>query len=121
MQTRHPPPLPTGPNPPRPINDALKTAITLAELLQRAEASTQTIGADQYRRLVMHLAQLLDSLANEPALEALLVTFPAAAVVYENQRYALAGLCRSPLQASLATELQARALIQRARATTPAA
>ena len=100
----------------RPLNRPLRTAITLAELLQRIEASAQPIGAAQYRRLVRHLAQLLDSLPPGPDLDQLLQTFPAAAGLYENQHYDMAGLCRSPLEASLNSELSARAVIDKARA-----
>ena len=100
----------------QPLNHPLRTAITLAELLQRIEASAQPIGAAQYRRLVRHLSQLLDSLPPGPDLERLLQTFPAAAGLYENQYYDQAGLCRSPLEASLNSELSARAAIDKARA-----
>ncbi len=93
----------------------LRTAITLAELLQRIEASNQVIGAAQYRQLVRHLGQLLDDVGPGDALETLLQTFPAASAVYENRHYDVAGLCRSPLEASLNSELQARALINQAR------
>ena len=103
MQTAHP------------LSRPMRTAITLAELLQRIEASAQPIGAAQYRRLVRHLAQLLDSLPPGPDLDRLLVTFPAAAALYENQHYDMAGLCRSPLEASLNSELTARAAINKAR------
>lgn len=99
-----------------PLSGTLRTAITLAELLQRVESSDQRIGADQYRRLVRHLAQLLDALDGQRSLEALLTHFPAAAALYENRRYDRAGLCRSPLEDSLNTELQARAVIDRVRA-----
>jgi hypothetical protein len=103
MQTAHP------------ITGPMRTAITLAELLQRIEASAQPIGASQYRRLVRHLAQLLDSLAPGDSLDALLASFPAAAALYENQHYGQAGLCRSPLEASLNSELKARTVIDKAR------
>lgn len=100
----------------RPLNPSLRTAMTLAELLQRIESSAQPIGAAQYRRLVQHLAQLLDRLPPGPELDRLLQTFPAAAGLYENQHYDVAGLCRTPLEASLNSELSARALIDKARA-----
>lgn len=93
----------------------LRTAITLAELLQRVESSNQRIGATQYRQLVRHLGELLDALGPGTALEALLGTFPAAAAVYENRHYDVAGLCRSPLEASLNSELKARTAIDKAR------
>lgn len=110
--------LPPQPRQAQPALDAaaqLKTTITLAELLQRVEASTQAIGPSQYQRLVRHLSQLLLDLTPGVGLSRLLDSFPAAAAVYENARYAQAGLCRSPLEASLASELQAREAIARAR------
>ena len=100
--------------------DILKTAITLAELLQRVDTSTQAIGAAQYQRLAQHLTLLLAALLPSQRLTVLLNTFPAAAVLYENARYAQAGLCRAPLDASLASELQARNLIGRIRGVSPA-
>lgn len=96
---------------------AFRTAVTLAELLQRVEASTTTIGPAQYRALVLHLGQLLDSLPPGDGLQQLLATFPAAAEVYENLHYGHAGLCRAPLEQSLNSELSARQLIERAQAT----
>ncbi len=121
MQTHPPTVNPNGAPALPPLGVTLKTAITLAELLQRVDASTQVIGAAQYQKLVRHLGVMLDLLAREPALATLLDTFPSAAMVYENQRYALAGLCRAPLTQSLDSELQARGVISRARATLPAA
>ena len=118
----HPPTVQPGAAPGSPSPQAmLRTAVTLAELLHRVESSQPAIGADQYRRLVQHLAHLLGTLAGQPALGALLDAFPAAAAVYENLHYAQAGLCRAPLQASLDSELQARAAIDRARSRRPAA
>lgn len=97
-----------------PITGPLKTAITLAELLQRIEASTQPIGASQYRHLVRHLARLLHDLPPGAGLDALLNTFPAAAAVYENLHYEQAGLCRTRLEDSLNSELQAREALRKA-------
>ena len=102
---------------PAAVTGAFKTAITLAELLQRVDAAPHSIGAAQYRALVLHLDQLLDSLAPSADLQRLLDTFPAAAQVYENRHYGHAGLCRAPLSLSLNTELAARALIEKVRAT----
>ncbi len=102
-----------------PVTSALKTAVTLAELLQRVESRAQPVGAAQYRQLVQHLSRLLDELPPGPVLDALLTSFPAAATLYENLQYERAGLCRSPLEASLTSELQARALLQRAAGREP--
>ena len=102
------------------ITGQLRTAITLAELLQRVESSALSVGPSQYRRLVQHLSKLLDGLAPGPGLDALLNTFPCAVALYENVRYDQAGLCRSPLEASLNSELQAHAAIVKARAPSSA-
>ena len=98
-----------------PFSATLRTALTLAELLQRVDASSQTVGAAQYRQLVRRLGELLDELGPGDALETLLQTFPAASAVYENRHYDVAGLCRSPLEISLNSELKARSLIEQAR------
>jgi hypothetical protein len=100
-----------------PSAGAFRTAVTLAELLQRVEAATTSIGPGQYRHLVLHLGQLLDSLPPGEPLQRLLATFPAAATVYENLHYGHAGLCRAPLEQSLNSELAARQLIERVQAT----
>jgi hypothetical protein len=100
-----------------PFTAAFKTAITLAELLQRVEAAPASIGAQQYRALVQHLGHLLDGLPAGAALQRLLDTFPAAAMVYENRHYSHAGLCRAPLDQSLNSELAARQLIEKVQAT----
>jgi len=100
-----------------PFTGAFKTAITLAELLQRVEAVPATIGASQYRALVQHLDALLQRLPPGAGLQRLLDTFPAAAMVYENRQYAHAGLCRAPLEESLNSELAARNLIEKVQAT----
>jgi hypothetical protein len=117
MQTAQPPSPVTA----QTITGQLRTAITLAELLQRVESSTQSVGPAQYRRLVQHLSKLLDGLAPGPGLDALLNTFPCAVALYENARYDHAGLCRSPLEASLNSELQAREAIVKARTPSPIA
>ena len=111
MQTAHPSA--------DPVFGALRTAAMLAELLQRVESSAMPVGAAQYRRLMRHLAHLLDGLPPDARLDALLKAFPAAAALYENKRYEHAGLCRSPLDDSLDSELHARAVIAKARAKAP--
>jgi hypothetical protein len=100
-----------------PFTGAFRTAITLAELLQRVEAAPDSIGASQYRALVQHLDALLVQLPPGPGLQRLLDTFPAAAMVYENRHYAHAGLCRAPLEQSLNSELAAREMIEKVQAT----
>ena len=107
----------THPTQAAPLAGAFRTAITLAELLHRVDAAPSTIGPGQYQALVQHLGRLLVTLPCDDDLRRLLATFPAAAQVYENLHYAHAGLCRAPLEASLNSELSARELIERCKAT----
>jgi hemoglobin-like flavoprotein len=92
----------------------LRVVVTLAHLLQRLEASGKPIAAEQYRYVARRLADELRKLDSDTALDAVLQAFPAAAELYENLRYEHAGLCRAPLEQSLKTEMQARAVIGRA-------
>ncbi len=87
--------------------------LTLAQLLERLERSITPISADQYRSVVRHLSQELGDAEPGEDLDVLLDTFPAMAQLYENLQYAHAGLCRSPLDASLAAELRAQEVIRR--------
>jgi hypothetical protein len=91
----------------------LAVVATLASLLQRLEGSTVPVSPAQYRSVAERLADTLRQTAPSDALNAVLSAFPAAAEVYENLNYQHAGLCRSPLEAGLNAELQARQLIQR--------
>lgn len=99
-----------------PTQGDFKAAVSLAGLLQRVDAQPQSIGAAQYQQLVLQLGQLLDGLPPGDPLQQLLGRFPAAALIYENRQYGHAGLCRSPLERSLASEQAARAAIDKARA-----
>jgi hypothetical protein len=93
----------------------LAVAVLLSQLLERLDRSAEPVGAEQYRSVVRHLKDEFDELGSEGALSALLDAFPSAAELYENLNYQHAGLCRSPLELSLASEQQALALIQRVR------
>jgi len=92
----------------------LTVVFTLARLLERLERSQVPVGADQYRSVVDHLSAELSKLRMDDTLQALLGAHPAAAELYENLNYQHAGLCRSPLEASLKAELQAKDAISRA-------
>ena len=98
--------------------NARKTDLTvthvLAELLERLERSAVPVDAEQYRSVVQHLVSELSDVEPGKALGALLDSHPAAAEVYENVNYQHAGLCRSALDASLAAELQAKEVLDRA-------
>ena len=96
-----------------PLHTRLETLIALARLLERVEASTKAVGAGQYRSLVVQIQSLLSAPLPGPALGAILGAHPATAEIWENLHYATSGLSRSPLDRSVATELQATQLLQR--------
>jgi hypothetical protein len=87
----------------------------LAELLERLDRSSKPVGAQQYRAVAAKLAGQFAQTPPSAAMHALLETHPSAAELYENLNYAHAGLCRSALDASVRSEADARALIERAR------
>jgi hypothetical protein len=94
---------------------SLTVILTLARLLERLERSQVPVGADQYLVVAQRLAAALANAPGGPALQAVLAAHPAAAELYENLNYELAGLCRAPLEVSMASELQARDAITAAR------
>lgn len=100
---------------------AAEAALVLAGLLERLERRPGRIDPDAHRTVVQRLARALDAPElPADAREAVLELHPAAAELYENLRYAQAGLLRSPLEAALAAEAQARGLIERMRRFRPA-
>lgn len=86
---------------------------TLAALLEKLERVPGPVHPDQYRSVAQRLATELSSVEPDAALGELLRLFPAASELYENLRYANAGLCRSPLERSLESEMAARALLSK--------
>lgn len=92
----------------------LAVTYLLAQLLERLERSTVPVGAEQYRSVVRHLIDEFNEAQPGDDLNRLLDAYPGAAELYENLRYRHAGLCRSPLDASLAAELRAREAIEHA-------
>ncbi len=99
---------------PRVAPARLALVVLLSQLLQRLDQSTDSVGAEQYRSVVRHLAAELKQLQTDAQLSKLLDAYPAAAELYENLNYQHAGLCRSRLEPALAAELQARKAIERA-------
>ncbi|MEO8856525.1 MAG: hypothetical protein ABI343_05985 [Burkholderiaceae bacterium] len=97
-----------------PSKASLTTVHVLASLLERLENSQVPVGADQYRSVVLHLVEEFNAIEPDASLASLLDSHPAAAQLYENVKYAHAGLCRSSLETSLAAELQAKSVIERA-------
>ncbi|WP_298290194.1 hypothetical protein [Thiomonas sp.] len=96
------------------------TLFALARLLQRLDSGPLHASADQYRLVAQRLGEALALVTPDAQLDALLRAFPAAAEVYENARYAVAGLCLAPLQRSAETELAARRVIDAAKRAGPA-
>jgi hypothetical protein len=89
--------------------------IMLARMLERLDRSEVAVDPHQYLGVVEHLAETLRTAPHDAGLEAVLEASPATAELYENLQYAHAGLCRSPLEAGLNAELDARAVIDKAR------
>ena len=110
---------PQTPQTPQTLPAALGNVALLAQLLERLDRSVQAPDAAQYRGVALRMAESLRDAPAGAALDRLLGAFPAAAEVYENLRYAHAGLCRAPLETSLNTELVARAALDRAAAPEP--
>lgn len=94
-----------------------QTAVVVARLLERLDASRTPIDAHQYRTV----AERLTGLLLEPGIDwqPLLAQSSAAATLYENLHYAHAGLCRAPLAQATAAELVAQQAIERARRVSP--
>ncbi len=97
-----------------PVSSDLAPVRVLAALLERLEHSAIPVDGAQYASVVRRLDQALREAKPSDALRDLLSAHPAASELYENARYEVAGLCRSPLDASVAAEQSARAAIQRA-------
>jgi hypothetical protein len=102
------------------IPERLRVVVTLSQLLQRLETSAEPVAAIQFQAVVQHLAEELGRTPSDDTLDAVLRAFPSTAELYENLHYEQAGLCRSALELSLNTEMQARAVIARASRLTPA-
>ena len=95
------------------LQSRLETLIALARLLERVEASPTSVGADQYRSLVLRLKAALAEPIPPAPLQAILAAHPATAEIYENMNYEISGLSRSPLDRSVETELLATQLIHK--------
>ena len=101
---------------------ALRNLAELALLLERIDGRPVTPDPLQYRHLIEQIAAELERHPRDEALDRLLAVFPATGELYENLRYGAAGLCLRPLDQSVESEQQTRALLTRlARATPPAA
>jgi hypothetical protein len=92
-----------------------KNLFMLARMLEQLDRSTVPVDAQQYLAVVEHLSEQLRAAPHDAAFDAILEASPATAELYENLQYQHAGLCRSPLEQALNTELAARAAIDAAR------
>ncbi len=97
-----------------PSKTSLTVTHVLAQLLERLEHSKVPVDPVQYRSIVTHLVNEFGDVSPGEGLRTLLDNHPAAAQVYENLNYAVAGLCRSPLDISLAAERLAKEAIKSA-------
>ncbi len=97
----------------RTLQAPTRTAAVLAQLLERLDASREPVDAHQYRTVAARLAEMLADTGID--WQPLLAQNPAAAALYENLHYGDAGLCRSPLDAAMRAELNARDAIEAAR------
>ena len=95
---------------------ASKNLLLLARMLERLDRSAVAVDPQQYRGVVEALSEVLRTVPDDAALQAVLQASPATAELYENLQYQYAGLCRSPLESALNAELAARAAIDAARA-----
>jgi hypothetical protein len=98
----------------------LQDLAAMAALLERLEREPRAASAAQYRDVVRCVSDMLAQAEPGPTLDAMLSVAPATAELYENLQYGHAGLCRSPLEASLEAELAAHAAIRRAQQAAPA-
>ena len=98
-----------------------RNLVTLVQVLRKLEHSRVPVDAEQYRTVVAHITAELQNHAQDAGLEALLAAAPELAELYENIQYAHAGLCRSPLDASVRAEEQARSAIAAAMGNRPTA
>ncbi|CAN5272388.1 hypothetical protein BH11PSE10_BH11PSE10_18880 [soil metagenome] len=92
---------------------SLVPLVAMGTLLERLERQPRGAAPAQYRDVALKVQGLLGEAEPGPALEALLAALPATAELYENLHYAHAGLCRSPLEAALNAELEAKAAMPR--------
>jgi hypothetical protein len=98
-----------------PLPARLHSLATLAGLLERLEHRPLSASAEQYRAVARQVSTLLADAVVDDHLRAILAVAPATAELYENLRYDVAGLCRSPLEQALNAELAATAAIAAAR------
>jgi hemoglobin-like flavoprotein len=94
------------------VRNHIETLVALAGLLERVEKTRiERVGADQYRALVRQVEAALAEEMPDAALQAVLNAYPATGEVYENLHYTQAGLSRSALDRSVASEMATSQLL----------
>lgn len=98
-----------------PYSDRIMAVHALASLLEKLETSLVRPDPAQYRSVAQRLKDALVAAQAEqvPGLQAMLDVHPAASTIYENLNYESAGLCCTPVERSVDTELATRALLAR--------
>lgn len=96
--------------------DRAKTLHALSHLLQALELSRTPPDPHQYQQLVQRLTVHLKAAQDEslPVLKDILQIYPAAAQLYENINYHCAGLCRSPMEWSVRSDMATQDVLQHA-------
>jgi hypothetical protein len=105
----------------RPLPTRLHNLAAMAGLLERLEHQPTSASAEQYRDVARQVSALLLDVEVDEHLHLLLNAAPATAELYENMRYAVAGLCRAPLDVALSAELAATQTISKAKQLAPKA
>jgi hypothetical protein len=95
--------------------ERIAALVRLVTVLQHFESGRLPFDAGQYHSIAKQVTTALQRNAGSPALQAVLDASPIAAELYENLHYAQAGLARSPLEQSVAAELEATHLLARVR------
>lgn len=87
--------------------------LMLSRLLEHLDHNGKAVNAEQYRSVAQHLTLAISQETPSDEFKLMLEQFPATAALYENLHYEYAGLCRSPLEASLQSEHTMRDVLKR--------
>ncbi len=93
------------------VTDGHAVILPLAAMLQKLEMSAVPVDPAQYRSVANRLATVLASIPLDAKIDQILSAYPSAAELYENIQYEHAGLCRSPLEASVSSEQFTRKML----------
>lgn len=90
----------------------LQPIAALAKILQKAEEGGYPGHAEQFQHVAKQLSELLADVEADEILYSIFNAYPAAAELYENVRYAHAGLCLHDIDAAIEAETQAAELLK---------